>query len=790
MPELRDVTIQVTTTEGEPLKEWGVQHFRRNNKCSCYVQSKTDMSFRVSLQPRIPYVAPDTASAHGYDTRWRGDNRPGFFNMENEWEDMEDGRTSRSSNQNLTNSYRPEISNPFTNTSMFRHRSSCGRRSSSGQRSSFTPIKRELSDNSMNMFHESRDYSRIPPPPFHFLACLYLDGREKPERKIIVYLDPNDSDYNKPNGKVQFKTRWVEGKDGNLREHAWLFRDVGIETVFDKMLISGELNTSDTVFKRDEDDIIAAMDSTELGAEGDDCRERHSKAGQIVVTIQRVKLGEKWNDADFHAKHKEGESDDVDMDGASKEITHTAGFGQAKQLKSQPIRVVAYTPFNEKEGVYATFQFFYRSEEKLRRFGFKNFPPPREPLGPVSNRLRSRRLWNSTLANMTPLAISNPVSQTPKSSRRKVNHDTFEDKIKKGDSFDEKDDHVEFGVHYRKAFAKREKTIKKEGSTSPDSRTYRLAKVPPHPNFYHSSEGPSSGSDTSSSNSSSKPNIPGLTLSLFKYSPSEQYVLRDDGQSKSISAITSPQNTLSRTVDPSSNIPDLDFINPDSLSSENGIQPILPLPSSAPSAGTSIPLLTSSSQIPVTESNALFKIDTEGEWHRSQPESDADDEHSNSDDSDKETVRGRGTRESPPSLFSDLSDEGIDVDDGISKDTTDDLSLHFSLGKIQLGKRGRANADEDNHYGELEEEKDIEISGGSSPPALQNKKGELMLGIPLVDPRVREAEAAQRAENDGTKKENRKPTSLWRFRVEEHDWQDSPSFKRRKAVDHGRPDGH
>ena len=37
-------------------------------------------------------------------------------------------------------------------------------------------------------------------------------------------------------------------------------------------------------------------------------------------------------------------------------------FGQARALKSDAVRVVAYTPYRDGEGVYATFQFFYRSE--------------------------------------------------------------------------------------------------------------------------------------------------------------------------------------------------------------------------------------------------------------------------------------------------------------------------------------------------------------------------------------------------------------------------------------------
>lgn len=171
----------------------------------------------------------------------------------------------------------------------------------------------------------SRDFRRIPPPPFHFLASMYLDGRSKAERKLVVYLDPDDEDFNRPDGRVSFKTRWVEGKDGKLREHGWVFKDVGIETVFDKMLLSGDHQVSGKVHMRDEDSIIAAMNAADLGAEGDVEREERTKLGQIVVTIERIKLGQKWIDSRYRAKHKEGDVDDVQMDGANTDITHTAG---------------------------------------------------------------------------------------------------------------------------------------------------------------------------------------------------------------------------------------------------------------------------------------------------------------------------------------------------------------------------------------------------------------------------------------------------------------------------------
>ena len=155
---------------------------------------------------------------------------------------------------------------------------------------------------------------------------MYLDGRDKPERRVIVYLDPYDEDYNKPNGEVSIKTRWAQGKDGTLKEQAWVFKDVGIETMFDKLIIAGDIDIATPIPKRSEDALVEAMNIAYLSGDADMIREEKSKVGQIVVVIERVKLGEKWRDHHFRAKHEESEYHDVDMQGVGKDITHTAGY--------------------------------------------------------------------------------------------------------------------------------------------------------------------------------------------------------------------------------------------------------------------------------------------------------------------------------------------------------------------------------------------------------------------------------------------------------------------------------
>src|ERR1700733_9984272 len=55
MPAYKGVTIKVTTQEGVELDEYGLKSMTRRNFCSAYVQSETDVSFKISLTPDISF---------------------------------------------------------------------------------------------------------------------------------------------------------------------------------------------------------------------------------------------------------------------------------------------------------------------------------------------------------------------------------------------------------------------------------------------------------------------------------------------------------------------------------------------------------------------------------------------------------------------------------------------------------------------------------------------------------------------------------------------------------------
>lgn len=58
MPEFRSLNVRVTDSDGNDLEEWGVQHLRSQDKVSTYIKSCTNMSFMISVEPKLPFLDP------------------------------------------------------------------------------------------------------------------------------------------------------------------------------------------------------------------------------------------------------------------------------------------------------------------------------------------------------------------------------------------------------------------------------------------------------------------------------------------------------------------------------------------------------------------------------------------------------------------------------------------------------------------------------------------------------------------------------------------------------------
>ncbi|KZF23072.1 hypothetical protein L228DRAFT_261172 [Xylona heveae TC161] len=389
MPEFRNLIVHVTTGDSKTnLREWGLKERRGDPGVSCYVQSEVGASFAISIQPKIPYVEV-------------GD--PGALS-ENPMEDQNQyGRTFFSEDGGRT---LHDLTIP----------------TKVGTVMSSDKIRR--SRRLARLYAESR----VKPPKFSFLAEMFLDGRTQPERRLIVYLNPKDPDFKQPDGKVWFKSRWVEGNDGHMREHTWVFENIGVEASFEKMIISGpDHNQEDAAFEADE--VVSALNSTKLEDKKTHEVEEKNGAGQIIIKIHRVTLERKWDEHNFKAWLKEEDGEGAPRD-APNDIAHMATFSKARILRKQPIRVVSYKLWPEPP--YAQFQFFYRSEAQLKLYQFPDFSLATAAHGRSKTRLTCRQR-NTFLENLTPLSIKQPLAG-PKSrvADLKRVENSFEDRVKAG----------------------------------------------------------------------------------------------------------------------------------------------------------------------------------------------------------------------------------------------------------------------------------------------------------------------------------------------------------------------
>lgn len=134
----------------------------------------------------------------------------------------------------------------------------------------------------------------------------------------MVYLSLDDEDFNYPDGKVVFRCRCVQGRDGRVKEQAWVFKDIGIETVFKRIALSDDSKDVEDP----EDFLVNAMNMSKFGDEQIKATHERDKVGQIVVELKRITLGRKYDEPDYRVRHYEGDKDDVDMEGVNQDVVH------------------------------------------------------------------------------------------------------------------------------------------------------------------------------------------------------------------------------------------------------------------------------------------------------------------------------------------------------------------------------------------------------------------------------------------------------------------------------------
>lgn len=313
MPSLRDLEVHVTDGQGTVLDEYGVQKISKSNLVSCFIESKSDQPFRVTVKPTaMPF--------------------PGYPSPRRALPQQEGKATEISDDKDL---YEASLADTY----------------SEGASKKGTKIKSSE-------------------PRFHLLATMRLDGREKHEKQIIVYLDENDPSYGAHrDGVVIFRARLTYDSDGNIRESGWVFKDVGIDDLFRTLDIGDNIDDEKdrpAIPLTAEDELTAAFDK--LGSDRLQ-NKAESKAGQIEITLDKITV--KHTNRGAWRPPAEMSKDEAGARSSLRDnITHTVGRDDTGRT-IRTVDAVIYEPWpRREERRFATFLFYYRARETLVRFGF------------------------------------------------------------------------------------------------------------------------------------------------------------------------------------------------------------------------------------------------------------------------------------------------------------------------------------------------------------------------------------------------------------------------------------
>ena len=240
--------VHVCDNKGKPLEEYGTKILARAKRVSCYIESKTDLEFRIKMRAKIPFPFFETSTLNAKEKN-TATHHP------------DEARTKQQS----------------------------------------------------GILHTSHQNV-----PFHLLATLYLDGNEEPERSCIIYLDPSHEDFAPI---IMIKSRWMKNQNGALCAYNWVFKEVGIETLLDKLFIQGDILSEGDIPRNIEDEFTNLMDTKMNLEQGN---EHKNSNGVIKIELKRIVVGFPYHKENYHPNHTSTMSEKLTASDATNSISHTA----------------------------------------------------------------------------------------------------------------------------------------------------------------------------------------------------------------------------------------------------------------------------------------------------------------------------------------------------------------------------------------------------------------------------------------------------------------------------------
>lgn len=297
MPHYRQVKVEVLDAGATPLEEHGEITNNRMKMVSCFIQSETNKSFRIGIQPDQALLwrsQPEVADEG---------NIPGPNLLKPSW---------RTVQRNLPGL--PGYVDEFGRSNALRQK------------------------------------------PWHFIATLRLDGRRNIEKRDFVILDQDHEDFkSETDGYTKLKGVTVRDQNGVWHKCDWIFKDVGIDTVFDNLELSGEdAGASPAQLEEDLANAFGAMSASKQNEP-----EEPSKVGQIEVRLDRVTLGRV--EEGYHSSDSEEKEMSQLPGSAIKQAEHTVGRAEYKKGRA-PTQTVYFHEIDGDNAPYAIFRFNYCDE--------------------------------------------------------------------------------------------------------------------------------------------------------------------------------------------------------------------------------------------------------------------------------------------------------------------------------------------------------------------------------------------------------------------------------------------
>lgn len=293
MPLRHGLNVSVISTELEKFTEYGVDTRSRSKLVTAKIEAKTGVHFQIAIRPEYPF--PTEQSKKRGSSILAG--RQSGFHSDNPYEEKPSTPRKRKREANVSvldtssagEDQRKEAHHDKVNDDL-KPRSTHFKKSEPG-----LPLSVSSESSNPNALSESAGNPNPIPPPFDLIVEVFIDGRTKAEIRSALYLNPSNPYYSPADVILKGRRVWAPSRRGEpMRSciYDWVFTDVGIEVLFERMDVE---DTIDDVGKETGGDPevagLANLLQNTANVASQDEEDQELKIGKIEVVFNRAILG-------------------------------------------------------------------------------------------------------------------------------------------------------------------------------------------------------------------------------------------------------------------------------------------------------------------------------------------------------------------------------------------------------------------------------------------------------------------------------------------------------------------